>query len=116
MTKRKILLIIGTMTIVLTRVRMLWIALQSSPEHPRAVQGVLDMRGRHGLGMDEGTNRNVLAIRSECKRGIGLPNTERRLMQQYDQSAYREPAGSRHDGHVQGVQIMQPADFRLRKG
>lgn len=44
-TKRKILLIIGTLIIVLTMVRMLWIALQSSPEHPRAVQGVLDMRG-----------------------------------------------------------------------
>lgn len=45
MTKRKLLLLIGTLIVALTSVRMLWIALQASPEHPRAVQGVLDMRG-----------------------------------------------------------------------
>lgn len=45
MTKRKILLIIGTLIIVLASVRLLWIALQASPEHPRAIQGVLDLRG-----------------------------------------------------------------------
>lgn len=45
MTTRKIFLIIGTLIIVLTSVRLLWIDLQSSPEHPRAIQGELDMRG-----------------------------------------------------------------------
>ncbi|MCR8635176.1 hypothetical protein [Paenibacillus radicis (ex Xue et al. 2023)] len=44
MTKRKIILILGTLVLILTAVRLVWITLQATPDHPDAVQGVLDLQ------------------------------------------------------------------------
>jgi len=44
-TKRKVLLLLGVFIVVLTSVRLGWIALQATPDHPPAVRGVMDLRG-----------------------------------------------------------------------
>ncbi|TDG00999.1 response regulator [Paenibacillus piri] len=45
MKKRTTFLILGIFILVLIVVRLVWITLQATPEHPKAVQGVLDLRG-----------------------------------------------------------------------
>ncbi|RXZ80811.1 response regulator [Paenibacillaceae bacterium] len=44
MTKRKTLLIFAVFLIALTSIRLIWITLQTSPNHPAIVQGQLDLR------------------------------------------------------------------------
>ncbi len=44
MTKWKQPLIIGLFLLILTGIRLLWISCFSIPDHPQAIQGVLDMR------------------------------------------------------------------------
>ncbi|MFD1266080.1 ATP-binding protein [Paenibacillus motobuensis] len=43
-TLRKVILPIFIFSLILTAVRILWISVQASPEHPGAVQGQLDLR------------------------------------------------------------------------
>ncbi|QMV45199.1 response regulator [Cohnella cholangitidis] len=45
MKNRKVLLITIAFLMILTGIRLTWMALQAPPAHPHAVQGVLDLRG-----------------------------------------------------------------------
>ncbi|MCR8630549.1 ATP-binding protein [Paenibacillus radicis (ex Xue et al. 2023)] len=46
MTKRKIIIIIATLILLLTAIRLVWITLQATPANqPKAINGVLDLRG-----------------------------------------------------------------------
>ncbi|QJD82360.1 ATP-binding protein [Cohnella herbarum] len=44
MTKRKTLIITTLFLLVLTGIRLLWISFQAPPNHPHAVQGIMDLR------------------------------------------------------------------------
>lgn len=44
MTKNKLLIIIGIFILSLLGIRLLWLGLNTTPEHPKAIQGILDLR------------------------------------------------------------------------
>lgn len=110
MTKRKILLIAALFLAVLTSLRILWLSFYTTPDHPYANQGVLDLRNWNSL-----TEHSItLDGEWEFYPNIFLMKSNLNPLDETDKSFIQVPGGWDSHVHSDTNKAFGYGSYRLR--